>query len=87
MSHARQTNAHSASPFGMVVVPKNAIVRKTAESIPCPTIVEPMVRVHRNRPCVTRFSRASTYEFANSPTRNARKLPPTILHVCPRIVS
>ena len=67
--------------------PPNAIEMKMAESIACPTMVEPIVRVQRKRPSVARFSRMSTIAFANSPARKAAKLPATIRHVCPRIAS
>ena len=49
--------------------PANAPVMKMAESTPCPIKVEPMVRVHSQRPCVAIFSRAITNELRNSPAR------------------
>ena len=87
ISQARHQNPHSASPLGMLVVPKKAMVRKKAESSACPTTVEPMVRVQRKRPPVSRFIRASTKELENSPTSTATKLPLRMRQVWPRIVS
>ncbi|GBD16615.1 hypothetical protein HRbin26_01513 [bacterium HR26] len=57
----------SKSPPAMV--PMKAMVTKTSESSPCPTRVEPMVRVQSQRPWVSSFIRERTAALANSPTR------------------
>src|SRR6266700_1224231 len=48
--------------------PKGKLVEITVSS-PSPISVEPIVRVHNQRPFVAIFSFASTNELTNSPTR------------------
>ena len=45
---------------GVGRIPMNAMAMKTAESRPCPTRVEPMVRAHSQRPRVAIFILART---------------------------
>jgi len=56
-------------PNGMM--PAKASVMNTAESSAWPTTVEPMVRVHSQRPFVAILSWPAHRRWANSPTRYA----------------
>src|SRR3546814_19938571 len=51
--------------------PYTTLFRSIRLSTPCPTTVEPMVRVHKYLPLVQTFIRASTKLFASSPAQKA----------------
>src|SRR3954468_22149259 len=58
-----------------------------SESIPSPKIVEPIVRVHSQRPAVAIFIFASTNELTNSPHTNAISEASAMRHVEPNAIS
>ena len=51
------------------IIPQKAMLIKITVSNPSPMSVEPIVRVHNQRPFVAIFNLASTNELVNSPTR------------------
>src|SRR5438309_2024298 len=51
--------------------PPNVSVMTSTVSTPCPTTVDPTVRVQSLRPLVRIFNLAIVYELANSPTQYA----------------